>query len=51
MGYITEYYRKWLLDKVMIECWTTKKCAEYLGRSLEQVNRDLKKFLDEVKIG
>lgn len=51
MGYVEEYYRKWLLEKVLVECWTTKRCAKILGRSLEKVNADLKKFLDDVKMG
>lgn len=51
MGYVDEYYRKWLLTKVLVECWSTLKCSKVLGRSLEQVNADLKKFLDEVKMG
>jgi hypothetical protein len=51
MGYIEDCYKKWLLDKVLCECWTTLRCAKVLGRSLEKVNADLKKFLDEVKMG
>ena len=51
MGYVETCYKKWLLDKVLVECWTTIRCAKILGRSLEQVNEDLKKFLDEVKLG
>ena len=51
MGYIDDCYRKWLLEKVLVECWTTLKCAKVLGRSLEKVNEDLKKFLDDVKLG
>jgi hypothetical protein len=51
MGYIEECYRKWLLDKVLVECWTTLKCAKVLNRSLKRVNEDLKKFVEEVKVG
>ena len=51
MGYVEECYKKWLLKKVLEECWTTKKCAKELGRSLEKVNKDLKKFLEEIKLG
>jgi hypothetical protein len=51
MNYIEECYRKWLLEKVIIECWTTLKCARFLKRPLNKVESDLKRFLDEVKIG
>lgn len=51
MGYVEECYKKWLLEKVIIECWTTLKCAKVLGRSVEKINEDLKKFSEEVKLG
>ena len=51
MGYVEESYRKWLLEKVLVECWSSLKCAKVLGRSVDKINEDLKKFVEEVKLG
>lgn len=51
INYISDCYRKWLLDKVICECWSTVKCANYLGRPHSKVLSDLNKFLEEAKVG
>lgn len=51
MGYVEECYRKWLLERVLVDCWSSLKCAKVLGRSVEKINEDLKKFIEEVKVG
>lgn len=45
--YIACQYRAWLLKSVLIECWTVRKCAEFLDKPVEQVQRDFDKFINE----
>ena len=45
--YIDCCYRQWLLNMIFIECWTVSKCAKELGRSIEDVQRDFDRFIEE----
>lgn len=40
-------YKRWLLDKVLIECWTTDRCAKMIKADPEEVRQDFEKFLRE----
>jgi hypothetical protein len=44
-NYNNRQYRAWLLEKVIVECWTTNRCANYLNRDAKLVEADLDKFL------
>ena len=44
MNYHKAEYRKWLMTKVLIECWTLRKCARELGRSYTLVEKDFEEF-------
>lgn len=44
MNYNESEYRKWLMTKVLIECWTLRKCAKELGRNYLLVEADFEKF-------
>lgn len=37
-------YRRWLMTKVLIECWTLRKCAKVLGRNYSLVESDFNEF-------
>ena len=47
--YVKDQYRHWLMTKVIIECWTLRKCAKVLGRNYTLVEQDFVKFNAETK--
>ena len=42
-------YKEWLMTKVLIECWTLRKCAKVLNRNYTLVEKDFEKFNAETK--
>lgn len=46
---VRDEYRHWLMTKVIIECWTLRKCAKVLGRNYTLVEQDFAKFNAETK--